>query len=45
MPQGRKETRAKVNYYAHTAVKADGTPEPDTAKGELLSVEPLIFHL
>jgi hypothetical protein len=35
--QGRKEARAKVKYYAHTALRADGTPELDTAKGELLS--------
>ncbi|HOC55101.1 MAG TPA: hypothetical protein PKI20_05735 [Verrucomicrobiota bacterium] len=27
----------EVNYYAHTAVKSDGTPDPDTAKWQLLS--------
>jgi hypothetical protein len=26
-----------VNYYAHTAVKADGAPDLDTAKWQLLS--------
>jgi CRISPR-associated endonuclease/helicase Cas3 len=25
-----------VNYYAHTAVKSDGTPDPDTARWQLL---------
>ena len=27
----------EVNYYAHTAVKLDGTPDPDTARWQLLS--------
>jgi hypothetical protein len=26
-----------VNYYAHTAVKADGSPDLDTANWQLLS--------
>ncbi len=28
----------KVNYYAHTAVRADGKPELDTAKWQLLPI-------
>ena len=31
----RKDPEPKVNYYAHTAVKSDGTPKP--ARGQLLS--------
>ena len=27
----------EVNYYAHTAVRSDGKPDPDTAKWQLLS--------
>ena len=26
-----------MNYYAHTAVNSDGTPDPDTARWQLLS--------
>ena len=26
-----------MNYYAHTAVRPDGTPDPDTANWQLLS--------
>jgi len=27
----------EVNYYAHTAVRSDGAPDPDTANWQLLS--------
>jgi CRISPR-associated endonuclease/helicase Cas3 len=35
----KAETRLghEVNYYAHTAVRSDGTPERDTANWQLLS--------
>ena len=28
-----------VNYYAHTAVRSDGTPDPNPAKWQLLSTK------
>jgi hypothetical protein len=34
-----------VNYYAHTVVRSDGTPERDTARGELLSMHLHITRL
>jgi hypothetical protein len=27
-----------MEYYAHTVVRADGAPDPDTANGQLLSM-------
>jgi len=35
--KARNGPEHEVNYYAHTAVKPDGTPDPDTAKWQLLS--------
>ena len=29
----------EVNYYAHTAVRSDGTPDPNPAKWQLLSTK------
>ena len=33
----RRKPEHKVEYYAHTAVRPDGTPDRDTAKWQLLS--------
>lgn len=35
----------EVNYYAHTAVKSDGTPDSDKAKWQLLSMRSRIAPL
>ncbi|MCX6928649.1 MAG: hypothetical protein NT154_36370 [Verrucomicrobia bacterium] len=32
-----KRVGHEVNYYAHTAVRSDGTPDQDTANWQLLS--------
>jgi hypothetical protein len=32
MPEGKRE----VNYYAHTTVSPDGTPDPNLANWQLL---------
>ena len=34
---GQRKPAYEVNYYAHTAVNADGMPEKDPAKWQLLS--------
>ena len=35
--KARRGLGHEVNYYAHTAVRSDGTPDSDTANWQLLS--------